>query len=113
MEGKAGGALRVFAGCRPDLLGLPYRASPLDGGGCEALRGLRAAARTCLPYRASLLGGWVREALWGLRAAARTCLPCRASLLGGGAVRPYGFCGLPPGPAGFALPGESVGRWGA
>ena len=64
MEGKAGGALWVFAGCSPDLLGLPYRASRLDGGGCEALWGLRAAARTCLPCRASPLDGWVRGNLW-------------------------------------------------
>ena len=40
-----------------------------------------------VPYRASPLGGKVSGALWV-------------------------FCGLPPGPAGCALPGESVGRKG-
>ena len=105
MDGKAGGVLRVFAGCRPDLLGLPCRASLLDGGGCEALRGLRAAARTCLPCRASLLDGGGCEALWVLRAAARTCLPCRASPLDGGvreALRVFG-CGPGKGPKDCAL----------
>ena len=28
----------LFAGCRPDLLGVPYRASPLDGRGLDTLQ---------------------------------------------------------------------------
>ncbi len=69
-----------------------------------------------LPYRGE--GRW-KERLVGpcgfLRAAARTCWVCPTGRVGWtvGAVRPCGVCGLPPGPAGFALPGESVGRWGA
>jgi len=59
--------------------------------------------------------GWVERLVrpFGfLRAAARTCWVCPAGRVGGveRLVGPFGsFCGLPPGPAGFALPGESVG----
>ena len=67
-----------------------------------------------VPYRASRLGGKVSWALWVfLRAAARTCWACPAGRVGWveRLVGPFGsFCGLPPGPAGCALPGESVGR---
>ena len=91
--GRVGGVERLvgpfgpFAGCRPDLLGVPCRASRW--------------------------GGKVGWALWVfLRAAARTCWACPAGRVGGveRLVGPFGsFCGLPPGPAGRALPGESVG----
>ena len=81
-----------FAGCRPDLLGLPCRASLLGGGVCEALWGLRAAARTCLPCRASLLGGGAVEALWVLGCRPDLLgLPCRASPLDGKGCVPCGF----------------------
>ena len=71
------------------------------------------SARLALPGE----GRWT-ERLVGpfgfLRAAARTCWVCPAGRVGWAVecVRPCGFCGLPPGPAGFALPGESVGWWG-
>ena len=33
------GTFGFFTGCRPDLLGVPYRASPLGGRGLDTLRG--------------------------------------------------------------------------
>ena len=33
------GPFGFFTGCRPDLLGVPYRASPLGGRGLDTLRG--------------------------------------------------------------------------
>ena len=47
----------------------------------------------------------------GRRNSARRALPGE-SVGWKGWLGPSGFCGLPPGPAGFALPGESVGRKG-
>ena len=82
------GPLGLFAGCRPDLLGVPYRASRWGGKISGALRAF-------------------------LRAAARTCWVCPTGRVGGAErlVGPFGpFYGLPPGPAGCALPGESVGQ---
>ena len=74
--------------------------------------GRRNSARRALPGES--VG---RKGEWGplgfLRAAARTCWVCPAGRVRWAErlVGPFGsFCGLPPGPAGCALPGESVGR---
>ena len=53
------GTFGFFTGCRPDLLGVPYRASPLDGRGWDTLQ--RIFHLQSLP-----LGGKVPQcAHWG------------------------------------------------
>ena len=78
----------LFAGCRPDLLGVPYRARGVGRKGRLGPWGLFAGCRPDLlgvPCRASRWGGKVG---WALRVFAGCRLdllglPCRASRWGG------------------------------
>ena len=49
----------LFAGCRPDLLGVPYRASPLDGRGLDTLQGI--SHPQSLPLGGRTVRGTVRS----------------------------------------------------
>ena len=49
----------LFTGCRPDLLGVPYRASPLDGRGLDTLQGI--SHPQSLPLGGRTVRGTVRS----------------------------------------------------
>ena len=105
----------LFTGCRPDLLGVPYRASPLDGRGLDTLQGIshpqslplggrtvRGTVRSG-PGEATINHRWAGEAGSDEGATLYPTFPCRSRKRGLPAVAPTECFSCPVGQPGRPL----------